>query len=103
MAVTANIHEAKTTLSKLIERALAGEEVVIAKAGKPLVRLTALSQADAAPDRMALFDKYQGKIILDENWEQSEFDEAMLARLYGMDDTPPLPNVAEEGGSFDDR
>lgn len=35
----ANVHEAKTNLSKLIEQALNGEEVVIAKAGKPLVRL----------------------------------------------------------------
>lgn len=34
-----NIHEAKSQLSKLIESALSGEEIVIAKAGKPLVRL----------------------------------------------------------------
>lgn len=37
--ISANIHEAKTQLSKLIERAEAGEEVVIARAGKPAVRL----------------------------------------------------------------
>jgi prevent-host-death family protein len=35
-----NIHEAKTQLSKLIEKAMNGEEVVIAKAGKPMVKLT---------------------------------------------------------------
>lgn len=34
-----NIHAAKTSLSKLIELALAGEEVIISKAGQPLVRL----------------------------------------------------------------
>ena len=34
-----NIHEAKTQLSRLIEQALAGEEVIISKAGKPLVKL----------------------------------------------------------------
>lgn len=34
-----NVHEAKTTLSKLIEEAEAGEEVVIARAGTPVVRL----------------------------------------------------------------
>lgn len=34
-----NIYEAKTQLSKLIEEALSGEEVIISKAGKPLVRL----------------------------------------------------------------
>lgn len=103
MAVTANIHEAKTTLSKLIERALAGEEVVIAKAGKPLVRLAALPQPEAAPDRLAAFDNYQGKVILDEDWEQSEFDDAMLDRLYAGDEGRALPNVAEAGEPFDDR
>jgi prevent-host-death family protein len=35
----ANIHEAKTQLSKLIEAALKGEEVVISKAGKPVVKI----------------------------------------------------------------
>jgi prevent-host-death family protein len=40
MAVIVNIHQAKTELSKLLERALAGEEVIIAKAGKPIVKLT---------------------------------------------------------------
>lgn len=34
-----NIHEAKTTLSKLVEAVLAGEDVVLARAGKPAVRL----------------------------------------------------------------
>ena len=36
---TVNIHEAKTNLSRLIERVKAGEEVIIAKAGKPVARL----------------------------------------------------------------
>ncbi|MBN1424225.1 type II toxin-antitoxin system Phd/YefM family antitoxin [Candidatus Fermentibacteria bacterium] len=36
---TVNMHEAKTHLSRLVEEANAGEEVVIAKAGKPMVRL----------------------------------------------------------------
>jgi prevent-host-death family protein len=34
-----NIHEAKTQLSKLVERAEAGEEVVVARAGKPVAKL----------------------------------------------------------------
>ncbi|HEX16681.1 MAG TPA: type II toxin-antitoxin system prevent-host-death family antitoxin [Deltaproteobacteria bacterium] len=34
-----NMHEAKTHLSKLVEDALSGEEIILAKAGKPLVRL----------------------------------------------------------------
>jgi prevent-host-death family protein len=39
-ATTVNIHEAKTHLSRLIERAERGEEIIIAKAGTPKVRLT---------------------------------------------------------------
>lgn len=39
-----NIYEAKTQLSSLIEKAMAGEEVLIAKAGKPLLRLVPLEE-----------------------------------------------------------
>jgi len=39
---TVNIHEAKTQLSKLVEEAFNGEPFVIAKAGKPMVKVTAL-------------------------------------------------------------
>ena len=39
---TVNMHEAKTHLSRLVEEAAAGEEIVIARAGKPLVRLVAV-------------------------------------------------------------
>lgn len=37
--VTSNIHAAKSNLSRLIELAVAGEEVIISKAGKPIARL----------------------------------------------------------------
>jgi prevent-host-death family protein len=39
MAEIVNMHQAKTSLSRLVERALAGEEVVIARNGEPLVKL----------------------------------------------------------------
>ncbi|MGQ0629699.1 MAG: type II toxin-antitoxin system Phd/YefM family antitoxin [Sporichthyaceae bacterium] len=39
---TVNMHEAKTNLSKLVERAAAGEEIVIARAGVPVARLVAV-------------------------------------------------------------
>jgi prevent-host-death family protein len=48
MAKTVNVHEAKTQLSQLLMRVSMGEEVVIAKAGKPVARLVAL---DAKPKR----------------------------------------------------
>ena len=43
MTITVNIHEAKTHLSKLLNRVMNGEEIIIAKAGKPVARLTAIS------------------------------------------------------------
>jgi prevent-host-death family protein len=42
-----NLHEAKTHLSELVDDAAAGEEIVIAKAGKPLARLVPLEQPQA--------------------------------------------------------
>ncbi len=44
MTKTVNIHEAKTHLSRLLERVRLGEEVIIAKAGKPVARLVAVSE-----------------------------------------------------------
>ena len=43
--IQANLHEAKTNLSRLVAKAMAGDEVVIAKAGKPLVKLTPIPPA----------------------------------------------------------
>ncbi len=47
MATTYNIHEAKTHLSQLLERVQNGEEIVIAKSGKPIARLTGISTRPA--------------------------------------------------------
>ena len=50
---TVNIHEAKTHLSRLIEGAVGGEPFVIAKAGKPLVRVVAIDASErVAPRRL---------------------------------------------------
>jgi prevent-host-death family protein len=46
-----NIHEAKTHLSRLVDEAARGESFVIAKAGKPLVKVAAL-EAPAVPKRL---------------------------------------------------
>ncbi len=49
--LTVNIHEAKTQLSRLIERAVKGDAFVIAKAGRPLVKVAPLD-APKAPQRL---------------------------------------------------
>jgi prevent-host-death family protein len=47
MAGSINVHEAKTRFSKLLQRVQLGEEIVIAKAGKPVARLVPFSQGPA--------------------------------------------------------
>lgn len=46
MAETVNLYEAKTHLSQLVERAARGEEIVIAKAGKPKAKLVPVAEAE---------------------------------------------------------
>jgi prevent-host-death family protein len=50
-----NIYEAKTRLSRLVEEAAAGEDVVIARAGRPVARLTRL-QVSGRKRRLGLLD-----------------------------------------------
>jgi prevent-host-death family protein len=45
--LTVNIHDAKTQLSRLVDQAAQGEAFIIAKAGKPLVKVVPLSKAEA--------------------------------------------------------
>ncbi len=76
-----NIHEAKTNLSKLLEKALGGEEVVIARAGKPLVKLVPVKDAEDTED---WFGMDEGK-----GWIADDFDTLdpeILAAFYGEND-----------------
>lgn len=63
MARQVNIHEAKTHFSRLLARVKAGEEVIIAKAGKPIARLVAVKEQPA--QRVAGSAKGQVKIAPD--------------------------------------
>ena len=62
---TFTVHAAKTQLSKLIAMAEAGEEIIIAKGAKPVVRLVALS-AEGAPRRV--FGSMKGKAVVTEEF-----------------------------------
>jgi len=74
---TVNVHEAKTHLSKLIDEAVKGEPFVIAKAGKPLVKVTAL-EAPSAPRRLGFL---AGQITVPEDFDR--MGEAEIAALFG--------------------
>ncbi|MEO0500113.1 MAG: type II toxin-antitoxin system prevent-host-death family antitoxin [Pseudomonadota bacterium] len=63
MPVQVNIHEAKTTLSKLVKAARNGDEVIIAKAGKPMVKLTPIEPAAEEPKpKLSAWDAMAGKM-----------------------------------------
>jgi prevent-host-death family protein len=64
---TVNIHDAKTNLSKLIDKAIKGEPFIIAKAGKPLVKVIAIEQADAPKSRIGFM---KGRISVPENFDE---------------------------------
>lgn len=72
MSDIVNIHDAKTNFSKLIERVLAGEEITIARAGKPVARLSAI--VERPKRRVPGMDK--GKVIIHPNFDDPipEFD-----------------------------
>jgi prevent-host-death family protein len=75
--VTVNMHEAKTQLSKLVDRAVKGEAFVIAKAGNPLVRVTALA-APAPPQRLGFL---AGEIAVPKDFDR--MGAAEIAALFG--------------------
>ncbi len=71
---TVNIHEAKTHFSKLLARASRGEEVVIAKAGKPVAKLVPLSEEDK-PAKRRRFGFMKGKITVPDDFDTFAADE----------------------------
>jgi prevent-host-death family protein len=62
---TINLYEAKTNLSSLVERAAAGEEIIIAKAGRPLARLVPLAKRQG-PRPLGL---YRGQIRIGDDFD----------------------------------
>ncbi len=84
MARTVNLYEAKTQLSKLVEEAAAGEEIIIAKGGRPRARLVALSAAKRARKPGV----WEGQI-----WVSEDFDDEPppdeLEEWYGGGDRGP--------------
>ncbi|MFA4900330.1 MAG: type II toxin-antitoxin system prevent-host-death family antitoxin [Brevundimonas sp.] len=80
---TVNIHHAKTHLSRLIEKAAKGESFIIAKAGKPMVKVTAIEEAKVDTSRRLGFMRGQMKIPDDFDTMGQEEIEAMF---YGSDD-----------------
>jgi prevent-host-death family protein len=81
--MTVNMHTAKTQLSQLIARAEEGEDVVIARNGKPAVRLVPAASSSTGEGRIPL-GTLRNKLKLPEDWEKrwremdAEIEEEML-------------------------
>jgi len=67
-----NVHEAKTQLSKLLQLAEAGEEVIIARNGKPSVRLAPVRAQEKKPN--FIFGLFPGEVHV-ADWTEQELDE----------------------------
>lgn len=78
---TVNIHEAKTHLSRLVDQAAKGEPFVIAKAGRPLVKVTALDAPAAGQARRLGF--MAGEIAVPEDFDRMGGTE--IEQLFGGD------------------
>ena len=84
MTKIVNMHEAKSTLSRLVDEASAGEEIIIAKAGEPVAKLVAMKQSKAKlkPRPLGLL---KGKI-----WIADDFDaplpDDLLDAMEGKDE-----------------
>ncbi len=77
--VTVNIHQAKTQLSKLVDQAAKGDAFVIAKAGKPLVKVAALDRP-VTPRRLGFM---KGEIDVPRDFDR--MGETEIAALFGTE------------------
>lgn len=72
---TVNIYEAKTQLSKLVDQAAQGKDVIISRSGKPVARLTALDK----PAGRIRFGVLKGKVKVREDFDAPPPDEVLAA------------------------
>lgn len=75
---TVNIHEAKTQLSRLIEQAVAGSPFIIAKAGKPLVKVVSID-----PVKLHRLGFMKGQLTVPDNFNQ--IAQKDIEDLFGSD------------------
>jgi prevent-host-death family protein len=79
MSISVGMHEAKTTLSRLVDAAQSGEEVVITRRGHPVVRLEPVRSLP----RKSLLGLYAGQIKIADDFDELPDD---IAKAFGMID-----------------
>jgi len=77
---TVNMHQAKTHLSRLVEKAAKGEPFIIAKAGKPMVKVVPIDEPKPAPRRLGFLSGEPWVIPEDfDRWAEDE-----IAEMFGV-------------------
>lgn len=74
-----NIHDAKTNLSRIVERVERGEEIIISRAGKPVAKVIPLDHRVSRLGRGSL----AGRLVLAPDWDSDEVNEA-IADDFGL-------------------
>ena len=77
MALTVNVHDAKTNLSRLIDQAAKGESFIIAKAGKPMVKVVPLDQ----PATVRRLGFMSGQFVVPDDFDRMAAAE--IEQLFG--------------------
>lgn len=80
--LTVNIHDAKTQLSRLVERAAKGEAFIIAKAGRPMVKVVPLQSKDTGTAQRLGF--MSGEIEVPEDFDRMG-EEEIESRFSGLE------------------
>ncbi len=86
--MTFNVHDAKTHLSRLIERVQAGEEIVLAKAGKPCAKIVAYAKHEPLSPRQPGRWKHLLGSVSEEDVMSPCYTEEELDRFYSEDIDP---------------
>jgi prevent-host-death family protein len=74
-----NIHDAKTNLSRIIDRVEHGEEIIISRAGTPVAKVIPLTRTVDRSGRGSL----RGKLVVTEDWDSPEVNES-IAHDFGL-------------------
>ena len=81
-----NMHEAKTHLSKLVERVEGGEEIVISRAGKPAAKLVPMPQEEPGKRKLG---GWEGQVWMVSDEEMAKVDKEIAEEFYGPEEEWP--------------
>jgi prevent-host-death family protein len=73
-----NIHDAKTNLSRIIERVERGEEIIISRAGHPVAKVIPLAPVVDRPGRGSL----RNKLVSADDWDSAEVNDAIAHEFW---------------------